>query len=146
MEAATEARVLIVANKTAATPALIDAVRERASAGRARFCLLVPNPNHVLFDRNTKDIRLGEQVLALALPLLEQAADAEIEGLVASTPNAYDAIVDELNSRDYDEIILSTLPSHVSHWLHIDLPVRVADLGYPLTTVTAPHERRAAQA
>ncbi|MEA2391594.1 MAG: hypothetical protein QOK31_1703 [Solirubrobacteraceae bacterium] len=143
MEAATEARVLIVANKTAATPALIDAVRERASSGRARFCLLVPNPNHVLFDRNTKDIRLGEQVLALALPLLEHAADAEIEGRVASTPNAYDAIVDELNSRDYDEIILSTLPTHVSHWLHVDLPVRVADLGYPLTTVTAPHEKSA---
>ena len=42
MEASTEARVLIVANKTAATPTLIQAVRERATAGRARFCLLVP--------------------------------------------------------------------------------------------------------
>ena len=31
------------------------------------------------------------------------------------------------------------MPSHVSHWLHVDLPERVADLGYPVTTVTATH-------
>jgi hypothetical protein len=78
-----------------------------------------------------------ERLLADALPLLEKAAGVEIEGGVASSPNAYDDIVEELNTRDYDEIILETLPSHVSHWLHVDLPQRVAHLGYPLTTVPA---------
>ena len=41
-------RVLVVANKTAATPALIEAVRERAARGPARFTLLVPNAAHGL--------------------------------------------------------------------------------------------------
>jgi uncharacterized membrane-anchored protein len=141
-----ESRVLVIANKTAATPTLIEAVRERAGTGPARFSLLVPNPDHLVFDRNSKDIRHGEQVLALALPWLAEAAGAEVEGRVATSPNAYDDIVEELNARDYDEIILSTLPNHVSHWLHIDLPSRVAQLGYPVTTVTAAPERQAAAA
>jgi uncharacterized membrane-anchored protein len=132
------ARVLVVANKTAATPALLEAIRERAAAGPARFVLLVPNPDdHLVFGRIGKDIHQGEQVLALALPLLEEAAGTDVEGRVAHSPNAYDVIAGELKTSDYDEVILSTLPSHVSHWLHVDLPRRVADLGRPVTTVTA---------
>jgi len=134
------ARVLVVANRTAATPALIDAVRARASAGAASFFLLVPNPDdHLVFDRNSEDIHIGSQVIALATPLLNEAAGGPVEGRVARSPNAYDDIVEELNSVAYDEIILSTLPTHVSHWLHLDLPRRIADLGYPVKTVTAGH-------
>jgi hypothetical protein len=136
--------VLIVANKTAATPALLDAVRGRASAGPASFVLLVPNPDHLSFDRNSTDVREGEQVLALALPLLEDAAGTPVEGRVATSPNAYDDIVAELDERRYDEVMLSTLPHHVSHWLHVDLPQRIAHLGYPLTTITAPRRANAA--
>jgi uncharacterized membrane-anchored protein len=44
-------RVLVVANKTAATPSLVAAVRERAAAGLAEFVLLLPNPAHLSFDR-----------------------------------------------------------------------------------------------
>jgi uncharacterized membrane-anchored protein len=140
------ARVLIVANKTAATPTLLEAVAQRAAAGPATFFLLVPNPDHLVFDRNSRNVREGEQVLALALPLLEAAADAPIEGRVAASPNAYDDIVAELEAAEYDEVILSTLPSHVSHWLHVDLPQRVAQLGYPLVTVTAEHAASAVPA
>jgi uncharacterized membrane-anchored protein len=139
-DASAEPRVLVVANKTAATPALIDAVRRRAASGPARFALLIPNPDHVVFDRNSRDISAGQQMLGLALPLLERAAGAEVEGRVATSPNAYDDIAEELKARDYDEVILSTLPTHLSHWLHLDLPQRVADLGYPVNTVTPNHE------
>ena len=134
-----EPRVLVVANKTAATPALIDAVRQRAAAGAAEFFMLVPNPAHLAFDRISADTREGEHVLEEALPLFHDVAHATIEGRVASSPNAFDDIIAELAAREYAEIILETPPAHVSHWLHVDLPQRLAHLGYPLTTVTASH-------
>jgi uncharacterized membrane-anchored protein len=132
-------RVLVVANKTDATPALLDAVRQRAAAGPASFFMLVPNPDHLAFDRNTNDHPHGDQVLAKALPVLEDPAGGEVNGRVASSPNAYDDIVEELEGADYDEIIIETPPSHVSHWLHVDLPERIKHLGVPLRTVTATH-------
>jgi uncharacterized membrane-anchored protein len=136
LEAPPGARVLVVANKTAATRALVDAVRERAAVGPVEFVMLVPNPAHLAFDRTSPATAEGEQLLAHALPPLEQAAGTEIEGRVADSPNAFDDIVAELGRRTYSEIILETLPSHVSHWLHVDLAQRLAHLGYPLTTVT----------
>jgi uncharacterized membrane-anchored protein len=138
-EAVGSPRVLVVANKTAATPALLEAVRDRAAAGPAEFVMLLPNPAHLAFDRNSQDTRDGDLMLAEALPTLEKAAGSEIEGRVAASPNAYDDIVEELGRRHYSEIILETLPSHVSHWLHVDLPERIGHLGYPLTTVAATH-------
>ncbi len=98
--------------------------------------MLVPNPAHLAFDRNRAASVEGEQLLAHALPPLEQAAGTEIEGRVAASPNAFDDIVAELGRRKYSEIILETLPSHVSHLPHVDLAQRIAHLGYPLTTVT----------
>jgi hypothetical protein len=50
------ALVLVVTNKVAATPALIDAVRERAAGGPAEFFTLVPNPGHPAFDRVGGDL------------------------------------------------------------------------------------------
>ncbi|MCW2987982.1 MAG: putative rane-anchored protein [Solirubrobacterales bacterium] len=132
-----EPRVLVITNKTDATPAVISAVRERAAAGPARFFVLVPDPQHLPFDRVAKDTSDSEQALARTLPQLGETTGAEVEGRVANSPNAYDDIVEELRRGDYREIILETVPSHVSHWLHVDLPERVAHLGYPVTTVTA---------
>jgi uncharacterized membrane-anchored protein len=134
-----EDRVLVVTNKTTATSAVLEAIRERATAGPASFFLLVPNPDRLAFDRNGPVSRAGEEVLAQALPLLADPAGGEVEGRVANSPNAYDDIVEELNTGRYREVILETLPSHVSHWLHVDLPERVAALGYPLRTVPATH-------
>jgi uncharacterized membrane-anchored protein len=130
-------KILVVANKMEATKALVDAVRERAAAAPARFFVLIPNPDNLPFDRNSADTADGEQVLEQMLPLLKHQSGAEIEGGVANSPNAYDDIVAALDSGEYREIILETPPSHVSHWLHVDLPQRIAHLGYPLTTVTA---------
>ena len=139
-KAGEEPRILVVANKTDATPALLDAIRERVAAGPASFFMLVPNPDHLAFDRNTSDHPKGDEVLARALPVLEgPAGGGEVNGRVANSPNAYDDIVEEIEGSDYDEIILETPPSHVSHWLHVDLPERVKHLGVPMTTVTATH-------
>jgi uncharacterized membrane-anchored protein len=134
-----EPRILVVANKTEATPALMDAVRARAAIGPASFFMLVPNPEHVAFDRNTANHPHGDELLAKSLPMLEGPAGGEVNGRVANSPNAYDDIVEEMDAVGYDEIILETPPSHVSHWLHVDLPERVKHLGVPMRTVTATH-------
>jgi hypothetical protein len=70
---------------------------------------------------------------------MQATARSIVSGRVADSPNAYDDIVAALDGGSYSEIILETPPAHVSHWLHVDLPARVAHLGYPLTTVTATH-------
>jgi hypothetical protein len=139
MESSTSARVLVVAHKTAATPALLDAVRERAARGPAEFTLLVPNAAHGLHkvvDPEDQEAGEANQVLELALPLLEQAAGARVAGMVGDA-NPLDAIHDAVNIQGFDEIIISTLPTKVSRWLRLDLPSKLAGLGLPVTTVTA---------
>jgi hypothetical protein len=141
MESPPTANVLVIAHKTAATPALLEAIRERAGRGPARFFLLVPNPAppelHLRHPLREERATEAEQMLALALPLIEDAAGAAADGAVSTRHDPMDAIEETLQSRDFDEIILSTLPHSVSRWLHVDLPHRVAHLGLPLTTITA---------
>ena len=132
-------RVLIVAHKTAATPALIEAVRQRAARGPCTFTLLVPNAVGGLakvMDPEDQPEDEARDVLALALPLLEQAAGGPLEGKIGD-PNPMNAIQDAINLDGYDEIIISTLPARVSRWLRLDLPHKVAGLGLPVTTITA---------
>lgn len=135
----TSPRVLVVANRTAATPALIDAVRERAQRGPATFTLLIPNPAHGLHkvvDPEDQEQSEAEATLELAIPLLERAAGAPVEGMIGcAEPLA--AIQDAINLHGFDEIIISTLPQRVSRWLKLDLPHKAAGLGLPVTTVTA---------
>ncbi len=133
------ARVLVVANRTAATPALLAAVRERAAGPPCTFTLLVPGITHGLhtyIDPEDQPTSEAEAVLELALPLLEEAAGAPVEGMIGvSEPLA--AIQDAINLHGFDEIILSTLPKRVSRWMRLDLPHKVAGLGLPVTTVVA---------
>ena len=122
--------VLIVANRTAATPALLATVGGRAAEGPYRFTLLVPR---AFWDADTEESAI---TLELAIPLLEEAAGGHVEGLVGAD-DPFQAVADAVGTRSYDEIIISTLPARVSRWLHIDLPARVRRLGLPVTVVTA---------
>ena len=140
-----ETRVLVVANRTAATPALVEAVRARAAKSPARFTLLVPNPAkglHRVIDPEDQSQDEAEQTLELAIPLLEQAAGSPVEGMVGDAePLA--AIQDAINIHGFDEIIISTLPTRVSKWLKLDLPSKAAGLGLPVTTVIASSREKA---
>jgi uncharacterized membrane-anchored protein len=131
--------VLVVLNKVEASAELLEAVRQRAAKGAARFFVLVPNPDHLAFDRNSPDTSDGEALLAKALPQIQGPAGSAVTGRVANSPNAYDDVVEELQARPYGEIIIETPPSHISHWLHVDLPHRIAELGYSTLTVAPAH-------
>jgi len=133
------ARVLVVANKTAATPGLLEAVRERAAKGPCEFTLLVPNATHglhKLVDPEDQEQTEAETTIALAIPLLEEAAGRPVDAMVG-VPEPLAAIQDAVNLHGFDEVIISTLPTRVSKWLRLDLPHKVAGLGLPVTTVTA---------
>ena len=122
--------MLIVAHRTAATPALIEAVRQRAARGPCRFTLLVPRP---YWDPDTDEAAL---TLELAIPLLEEAAGGHVAGLIGEH-DPLSAVRTALAAEHFDEAIVSTLPARVSRWLRRDLPRRVEQLGLPVTVVTA---------
>jgi hypothetical protein len=132
-------RVLVVANRTAATPALLEAVRARAAAGDVTFALLVPAAAHGLArvtDPEDTDSSEAQASLDLAIPLLEEAAGSSVEGLIGD-PDPFLAVQDAVNVHGFDELIISTLSPRVSRWLRMDLPRRLTVLGLPITTVTA---------
>ena len=121
---------LIIANRTAATPGLLAEVRRRAAERPSRFTLLVPR---AYWDADTEESGV---TLELALPVLEEAAGGHVDGLIGDE-DPVRAVTAALAQAHYDELILSTLPSHVSRWLHMDLPARLERFGLPLTVVTA---------
>jgi hypothetical protein len=131
--------VLVVAHQTAATPALLDAVRERARTGPATFHLVVPRQpaglHKVVDPQDTGDDEASE-VLAAALPKLSEAAGTEVTGALGDAEPLM-AIEDAVNLGNYDEIIISTLPIGVSRWLKLDLVSKTRGLGLPVTHVSA---------
>jgi hypothetical protein len=126
------ARVLIVANRTAATPALIGAVRERAGAGPCAFSLLVPQ----LVSEEAFGEEEAIKTIELAVPLLQEAAGGDVPAIIGCC-DAMLAVERVLVHEHYDEVIVSTLPARISHWLRRDLPTRIERLGLPVTVVHA---------
>jgi hypothetical protein len=120
MSETTGTTVLIVANRTASTPALLAEVHRRA--GTCLFGLMVPPEADQ--DWSVED----------ALRLVGRATGAEVASVETGSDAA--ATVHDLVERgDYDEIILSTVPEHHARWHHHKLPDRIQRLGVPVTVI-----------
>ena len=117
-------RVLIVANRTAATPRLMEAVRDRRLKGPCEFALLIPD---------VTDRKRADWTLETALPLLRRAG-GRVEGLVGGQ-DPYGSVSGAVRDGAFDEIIVSTLSKKSSKWLRRDLVRRIEGLGLPVTTV-----------
>jgi hypothetical protein len=111
-----EFNVLVVANVTATSDELLAALGERARRGACRFTLLMP--------------REGTDTQARLEQALEAMRAAGLENVSGRT-GASDPIVATMEAWDpmqFDEIVVSTLPTGSSRWLGLDLPRRLGKL------------------
>jgi nucleotide-binding universal stress UspA family protein len=138
------ARILVVANRTAESPELLEALRRRAADSDCVFTLLVPSTPEGLAwaaDMHAGDSNVQEHRQAFVDELREEGLEVSDAKVGDGDPLA--AIQDECNFSDYDEIIVSTLPLHISKWLHIDLPHKAGHAtGLPVTHVVGSEGRR----
>ena len=133
------AKVLVVANRTAESPELLEALRRRAQQGEVAFTLLVPaTPHGVAWvaDMHSGGSDAESHMLAAVERL--RAEGLEVNAGKVGDPDPVAAVQDEVNFETYDEIVVSTLPGSISKWLKLDLPHRVERAtGIPVTHVEA---------
>jgi hypothetical protein len=125
-----EFSVLVVANVTASSEELLDALRERSQAGACRFTLVMPGTGH---DRRER--------LDAALERMREAGLDNVEGSVGD-PDPVVAVMDIWDPMKFDDIVVSTLPTGSSRWMGLDLPRRLEKLtSVPVRHVVS-HPRR----
>jgi hypothetical protein len=144
-------RYLVIANQTLAERELTEEIRQRLEAGPSSFYVLVPNTR--ASDLAARVARSAPIAPVASLPTDEQATahaqhrlgqllqdlrglNAEADGGLGDA-DPVKAVGELLERRQFDEIILSTLPQPVSKWLGMDLPHRLQRrYGLPVTTIT----------
>jgi hypothetical protein len=130
-------RVLVVANRTAESPELLDALRARVVQGPCEFTLLVPSTPHGIAwaaDMHAGGEEAEQHRLAFVEELRQEGLNV-VDAKVGD-PDPLAAIQDECNFHVYDELIVSTLPLKISKWLRVDLPRKAgAATGLPVTHV-----------
>jgi hypothetical protein len=130
------ANILVLANETIGGKELLDAIRDRAAKGDARFHVVVPQsrPRHgaVIYDEAVRDSAQVRVDLALAF-----MRDEGIEGTgEVGDADPFNAAMDAIGAHGIDEIIISTLPATTSGWLRRDLIERLEnETGLPVTHI-----------
>ena len=128
-------RVLVVANRTAGSDELARALGERAELGPCEFKLLVPATPATAGDPHSGKQAAKEQMHEAVEKL--QSAGLSVEGRVGD-PDPIVAVHEVWDPAEFDEVIVSTLPTGASRWLALDLPRRVGRItGAPVTHVVA---------
>jgi hypothetical protein len=107
------AHILVVANRTALSAGLKDALLARAEQGPARFTLVVPLGR--IADAQPTAERLASGLRAAGLSVRAMAGDTD----------PLRAVVEIYSPADFDEIIVSTLPAWKSRWIKSGLPQRI---------------------
>jgi len=130
------AEILVLANETIGGEKLLDAIRERAREGDARFHVVVPltRPRHgnVIYDEAVRDSAQVRVDLALAF-MREEGLEGT--GEVGDT-DPLNAAKDAIAEHGITEILVSTLPATSSGWLRRDLIQALeAETGLPVKHV-----------
>jgi hypothetical protein len=133
-------KVLVVANRTAESPELLAALKQRAERGDCEFTLLVPStPHGVSWAVNPHDTGADEAEGHRSAFLEELRGEGlPVAEAKVGDPDPLAAVQDECNAGAYDELIVSTLPLHMSKWLKVDFPHKAEHAtGLPVTHVVA---------
>jgi hypothetical protein len=143
------AHVLVLANRTAAAPEVIAALRERAARGPIVATLVLPASGPGRAARAAAQARVDE-----ALEAWRAAGIEPCDGIV-SDGGPLEAIADVWDPLRHDEVVVCTLPGESSRWVRADLPLSVArwtgvsvnhvvardPATQPLATPAPPHEK-----
>ena len=113
-----KASVLVVANVTAASDELVEALQTRAESGPTEFTLIVPATGGGSAGREAARSSLDTALERLA------AAGLEAAGSVGD-PDPVVAVHEAWDPGRFDEIVVATLPAATSRWLLVDLPHRI---------------------
>jgi hypothetical protein len=134
-------RILVLADRSAADPALLDAMRTRADQGPTQFRVVVPNPApaewHPMRPERRDKAAEAERALTEALPDIEEAAGGPVIASVSIRHDPMDVVDAVMFHEPIDEIIVSQARHPVERWFHVDLPHRLAHLKLPITVVQA---------
>ena len=128
------ARILVVANRTAESPDLLEAMRAKGTDHQ--YLLVVPASGGVLERAADPDAARDHTQPHLEAALEKMRSEGfTVDGSVGdSDPVA--AVQDAANFNEFDEIIISTLPHRASKWLKLDLPSKAERAtGLPVTHV-----------
>jgi hypothetical protein len=148
--------VLVVANQTIGGSELRKELRKRVEAGQCSFYVVVPNtaaahyhvvpaaggfvpmPTFDVYGPATDEEaneEARERLRGVLAELTEMGAQADGH-LGAADP--VEAVADTLTDRQFDEVIVATLPRRVSRWLGSDVPDQIGRrFALPVTTVVA---------
>jgi hypothetical protein len=144
---AEKAKVLVVANRTAESPELLAALKGRAAEGDCEFTLLVPaTPQGIAWAADM--FAGGEEAEEHRRAFVEElrGEGLDVKEAKVGDPDPLAALQDECNFGDYDELIVSTLPLHLSKWLRVDLPRKAeAATGLPVRHVVASEAKASAR-
>jgi GABA permease len=151
-------RYLVVANQTLQAAELREELRKRVSAGPCSFFVIVPNTKAAQYDpvaaggvlpqpgmwwwatyyarpaTDEEATAQARQRLSLMLAGLA-AMGVPVEGDLGSS-SPLEAMEKVLANHQFDEIIVATLPQHVSRWGRADLPHQAERrFRLPVTTI-----------
>jgi len=153
-------RYLVVANQTLQAAEVREVLRERIIAGPCSFFVIVPDTKAAQYDSVAAGGTLPQPGMwwwatYYARPATDEEATAQARQRLSSMLAGFAALgvpvegelgeADPLEAiekvcagRQFDEIIVATLPRPVSRWLRAGLPRRVQRrFGLPVTTIVA---------
>jgi hypothetical protein len=142
-------RYLVVANQTLGGPALEATIRDLVDSGGVSLYVVVPatpswayqgagSPQEPAETATPDEKGLGQAHWRLRQTIDRlRGAGVEAEGEVGPA-DPFDAVGAVLRRREFDGVILSTLPESASRWIGLDLPRRI-ERSFRVPVTVVPH-------